>query len=143
MQIAQRSKIKMNYFYATDLEENFNRLYQTEKPVVKDDYIVVEDFNGTPIIAQIDEMVSYTHALTQQREPQDIIDTVDFGAWKLKRRKEVEKTVLMRKMQDKVSEITLIEKLQKHAGKDTEMADMLKEYLGQSTEETEPTDIEE
>lgn len=121
----------MNYFYAQEINESFERLYQSEHKIAKNDYVVVEGYNEAPVTAQVTEILSKHQALTRNRQPEPIIDVIDFKAWQDQRNKDLERSILLGKMEDKSKEIALLEKMEKFAGRDPEMAELLKAFKGE------------
>lgn len=130
----------MNYFYAESLETETVHLYQLEGKIEVGDYVVVGNYDNVPVTAKVTELVSKYDALSNNRYVSDIIQVVDLKAWQSKREKEIENKILLTKMQDKVSEIKMLETLEKYAGKDSEMLELLKAFKGEAIEVKENDD---
>lgn len=128
----------MIYFYARELEGGYNELYESNTKVKEGDFVVIPNYEDKPVTAEVLKLVSRYQALSSREQPQEIISVVDMKTWNAKREKELENNILLGKMEDKIKEITMLEKLEKFAGKDQEMLTMLQQFKGQtSLEESE------
>lgn len=125
----------MQYFYVSEIESGYERLFEykgTNKLNV-DDVVVIPNFQDLPVTAVITKVVGRYQALTAKSEYEEIIDIVNIKEWNKKRLKEIDNKVMLTKMQEKIGEIKMLEQLEKYAGKDPEMLELLNEYKGQTT----------
>lgn len=122
-----------NYVVAREIETDQERLYITDKVLKKDDIIVVPNYEDLPVTAIVIEKISHYQAIRSKQEPETIIDTVNVIGWLAEREKLVDREVLLDKMQKQISEIKMLETLEKYAGKDPSMLELLNEYKGNST----------
>lgn len=67
-------------------------------------------------------------------QPIEIIDKVNIKFWEQKTKKEIENKIIFDKMQAKISEIKMLEQLEKFALKDNEMAELLEQYRSENGE---------
>lgn len=118
----------MNYIIAKEVETGVERIYQTELPVEKKAYVIVENYDGDPVTAEIVKVLKRYDALTAQSEIHAVIAHIDVKAWIAKRNKEMDNQILFGKMQSKIENIKLRKQLEKFAGEDSEMRELLEEY---------------
>lgn len=123
----------MNYFIVREINEGYERLYESDRKVAKGDYVVIANYDDVPVTAEVLELVSKYQALTSSRKPEPIIDSVNIKEWKANREKQLDNAILLDKMQEKVQEIKTLEVLEKYAGKDPAMLELLNQYKGQSS----------
>ncbi|MDE8290202.1 hypothetical protein P1O00_07560 [Erysipelothrix rhusiopathiae] len=124
----------MNYFIAKEIETGYEGLYEYSGKINKKDYVVIPNCSDEPVTAIVVKTVSRYNALTSNETPQAIIDTIDVKGWQLRREKELDNVILLEKMQGKISQIKLLEQLEKYASRDTEMAEFLNEFKKETTE---------
>lgn len=120
----------MKYFMVKEIEyeESGERLFQYEGDIKKDDVVVIPNYEDNPVTATVVRLVDSFMALTSHTRVQSIIAKVDMKAYKEKRDNEIKRALVLNKMQDKMSEVQLVEKLKKYAEKDDEMRELFKEY---------------
>lgn len=131
----------MFYFIARELEGGYNELYESNTKVKEGDFVVIPNYEDKPVTAEVVKLVSKFKALSSRELPQEIISVVDMKTWNTKREKELENNILLGKMEDKIKEISMLEKLEKFAGKDPEMLAMLQQFKGQTS--LEESEVEE
>lgn len=120
----------MNYFYVSEIETQETHLCESTIALKKGDYVVVANYGDEPVTAVVEKIVSRYKALTSNECVEVIIDVVNVKAWQAQREKALENRVLLDKMQSKISEIKMVEQLEKYAGRDPEMLELLNEYKG-------------
>ncbi|WP_159649779.1 hypothetical protein [Erysipelothrix aquatica] len=120
----------MKHYIVREIESGREVLCVSEKSLKKDDYIVIASYEDLPVTAVVVETISHYKAIRLNQEPEIIIDTVNVKSWLEQREEEVAKSVLLSKMQNKISEIKMVETLEKYAGRDPEMLSLLNEYKG-------------
>ena len=118
----------MKYFIATNFDEGIEGIYQCEREIKKNDYVVIPDYDDKPITAKVIKLLSRYEALTSINKPIEIIDIVRMAEYKAKREKELDNHILLERMQSKINEIKLLNNLEKFAGQDAEMMELLKEF---------------
>ncbi|QIK57026.1 hypothetical protein G7059_03750 [Erysipelothrix sp. HDW6A] len=132
----------MQYFYVKEIENDYEHLfeYKGNEKIKVDDVVVIPNFQDLPVTAFVTKIVGKYQAHTSKYEREEIIDIVNIKEWNAKRLKEIDNKVMLEKMQSKISEIKMLEQLEKYAGKDPEMLELLNEYKGQGSIYTETED---
>lgn len=123
----------MFYCNAYDLDGEIGGLYETETEIKKGDFIVVPNHRDIPVICRVEELLSKYQALSAMYSPTEVICVVNMDDYKAKREKELENRILVDKMKEKMSEVQLLEKFEKYAGKDSHMQELLNQFKGIDT----------
>lgn len=118
----------MFYYQVKEINNQVEVLCSSNLKLQKNDVVVIPDYNNEPATARVQKEVPPYKALVSPIEAVEIIDKVQIKEWEAKLKKEVENKVLFEKMQNKINEIKVLEQLEKFAGKDAEMSELLKEY---------------
>lgn len=126
----------MNYYITEELHSGYTSLCQGEQKVMVNDFVVVVDFNDKPVTAKVVKLLNRYDALTSSEKPADIICNVDMKAYNDKRTKELDDKILVDNMQAQISEIQMLEKLEKYAGKSPKIQEMLNAYKGMTELDT-------
>lgn len=120
----------MLYFRVREYESDYvsSRIFSSEVTIEKESVVVVPDSYGTPTTAVISEKVEEYIALSSDNDIEPVICVVDMKAYKQLVSSKNKRSMVLKKMQDKMSEVKLIESLKKCAEKDDEMRALFKEY---------------
>lgn len=129
----------MTFFIVELVSSGERGLYQANRKIVKGDFVVVANYDDEPVTAKVVEMVSRLKAIKMNREPEEIISYIDMKSFNAKREKELDDIILIDKMETEIKRIQMMEKLEKYAGKDPKMLELLNIMNGQNAldEETE------
>lgn len=120
----------MMYFKVREYENDFPnaRVFSSNAPIEKESTVVIPDSYGVPITAIVVEKVEEYIALSNDYEVEPIICVVDMKEYKKRLSDKNKKALVLKKMQDKMGEVKLIESLKKYAEKDDSMRALFKEY---------------
>lgn len=122
----------MLYYQVKEIHNQIEVLCCTKIELEKNDVVVIPDYNNEPVTARVQRTVPPYKALVSPIEPIEIIDKVEVKSWESALKKRIENKIIFEKMQSKINEIKTIEQLEKFAGKDDEMAELLRQYRSEN-----------
>lgn len=105
-----------------------SRVFSSDVTLEKESVVVIPDSYGTPTTATVEEKVEEYIALASDYEVEPIICVVDMKAYKKRMNAKNKRAMVLKKMQDKMQEVKLVESLKKYAEKDDVMRTLFKEY---------------
>lgn len=123
----------MNYFVAVEVENGYENVYECNTKIEKGVFVVVANYEDLPVTAKVVKLLSRRQVLTSKTTPMEIISVIDMKSWNAKIERELERAVLFDKMENKIKEISMIEKLEKFAGKNPDMMSLYQEFMGQTS----------
>ena len=128
----------MFYYKVRMYDEEFacSRIFSNEKPVEKESVVVVPDSYGEPSTAVVAEKVEEYIALSSDFDVEPFICIVDMKAYKARMNAKNKRAMVIKKMQDKMGEVKLIETFKTYAEKDDGMRTLFKEYQSTLQEDT-------
>lgn len=131
------------YYYKMNSydKEILGKIYSSETKLEKEQVVVISDSYDCPVTAYTTERVEEYVALASDYEVEPIITIVDLKEYKKRIEAKNKRALVLKKMQEKMSEVKLIESLKKCAEKDDEMRALFKEF--QSTLKTSEEDEED
>lgn len=120
----------MFYFRLKEYDCDYasSRVFSSDVPLEKESVVVIPDSYGTPTTATVEEKVEEYIALASDYEVEPIICVVDMKAYKKRMNAKNKRAMVLKKMQDKMQEVKLVESLKKYAEKDDVMRTLFKEY---------------
>ncbi|MDE8245114.1 hypothetical protein PT160_07705 [Erysipelothrix rhusiopathiae] len=122
----------MLYYQVKEIHNQIEVLCSTKIELEKNDVVVIPDYSNEPVTARVQRTVPPYKALVSPIEPIEIIDKVEVKSWESALKKRTENKIIFEKMQSKINEIKTIEQLEKFAGKDDEMAELLRQYRNEN-----------
>lgn len=120
----------MFYFRLKEYDCDYasSRVFSSDVTLEKESVVVIPDSFGTPTTATVEEKVEEYIALASDYEVEPIICVVDMKAYKKRMNAKNKRAMVLKKMQDKMQEVKLVESLKKYAEKDDVMRTLFKEY---------------
>lgn len=120
----------MFYFRLKEYDCDYasSRVFSSDVTLEKESVVVIPDSYGTPTTATVEEKVEEYIALASDYEVEPIICVVDMKAYKKRMNAKNKRAMVLKKMQDKMQEVKLVESLKKYAEKDDVMRTLFKEY---------------
>ena len=120
----------MFYFKVREYDCDFcsESVFSSNQRLPKGSVVVIPNDYNNPTTATIVEKVEEYIALSNKNEIEQIICTVDMNEYKKRLHAKNKKALILRKMQDQLSEVKLIETLKKYSEKDDSMRALMQEY---------------
>lgn len=116
------------YYQAKHLipyEEDCVFLCAFERELKKDDCIVIDLGIDVGIVtAFIVRRIEELSALTSQEEIYEALEYVDLSAYRKAKQAEMQSNILLRKMQERMSDVKMIESIRKTSALDPDMAEL-------------------
>lgn len=133
--------ILVNEGYGYEDEDTREVLCFSSNKLMPKDFVVIE-FNEQLIVAKVKKSVDKLEALTSRCTPREIIQKVEITEYQKRKNNELQRTLLIQQMNDKMSEVKMMEQLKKYSDKPG-MAELYEAFTNvtqsttHTTEETE------